>query len=236
MRKFNLAAAAIILVLAASVAVAQDSKSSSTKEPTIEELFLKSAKFLGLREQAFSDDYEVKMDALGELEKMIGDSGSSKDAAQIEFILEYLSMEGSLHIVRENKRQINNFFEVRRKATELLGKLGTPDAMRACIMVLLSDQDPNVKSEAAFALGVIGLNDNNEAVNAIVFALQKDDPAHPNPNFGMAVCLALEKIGKKTGGIKDPAAYRALVKIAQGSYDKTTKAKAMQVLDALGLD
>jgi hypothetical protein len=35
------------------------------------------------------------------------------------------------------------------------------------------------------------------------------------------------------GGIKDPAAYRTLVKIAQGNYLRTVKNKALQVLETL---
>ena len=64
--------------------------------------------------------------------------------------------------------------------------------------------------------GVIGMNDNNEVVQALAFVYNKEDPSKPDNNFGYALCLAMEKLAKKTGGIKDPAAYQMLVKIAQG--------------------
>jgi hypothetical protein len=225
--------AAVLTVWAVSPAFSQDAKASTTKELTIEELFLKSVEFQILREKAFSDDYEIKMNALDDLERMIKDNGVGGNSAQVEFVLEYLSMEGSLHIVREDRRQVNNFPEVRRRAAGMLGKLATPQAMRALITVLLGDQEPMVKAEAAYGLGEIGLNENNEAVEAIAFALDRQDPSKPDSNFAFAICLAMEKIGQKTGGIKDPTAYRALVKIAQGNYNRTTKAKAMQVLDIM---
>jgi hypothetical protein len=236
MRKSKVSIAVIIVILAVSagtIAFGQDAKSTSAKELTIEELFLKSVEFQILREKAFSDDYEIKMSALDDLDKMIANNGVGDNSAQVEFVLEYLAMEGSLHIVREDKRQINNFPEVRRRAAGMLGRLGTPEAMRGLITVLLGEQEPMVKAEAAYALGVIGLNQNNEASEAIAFALDREDPTKPDSNFAFAICLALEKIGKKTGGIKGQSAYRALVKIAQGNYNKTTKAKALQVLDTM---
>jgi hypothetical protein len=45
--------------------------------------------------------------------------------------------------------------------------------------------------------------------------------------------LAFEKLARATGGLKDPAAFRALVKISQGNYLATVKAKALAVLEAM---
>jgi hypothetical protein len=136
-------------------------------------------------------------------------------------------------MVRENKRQINYFPEVRRRAANMLGKLGTPEAQKALINVLLGDDEPMVKAEAAYGLGTIGLNDNNETTQALAFAFDKEDPGKPDNNYAFAVALAMEKLGKKSGGVKDPAAYRTLVKIAQGNYIRSVKLKAMQVLDSM---
>jgi hypothetical protein len=225
--------AVILVIFAATFAFAQDTKTSTSKELTIEELFLKSVEFQILREKAFSDDYAVKMNALDNLEKMLKDKGVGDNKTQVEFVLEYLSMEGSLHIVREDRRQVNNFPEVRRRAAGLLGQLSTPEALRALVTVLLGDEEPMVKAEAAYGIGVIGLNDKNEAVEALAFALDREDPTKPDSNFAFAICLAIEKICQKTGGTTDPTAYRTLVKIAQANFNKTTKAKALQVIDSM---
>jgi hypothetical protein len=203
------------------------------KEITIEELFLKSVEMQILREKAFSEDYEIKLSALDDLEKKI-DSGSFKtDDQQVEFVAEYLALEGSGHITRQEGHQINDFPEVRRRAAALLGRLGTDDAKNALVRVLFIDQDPMVKAEAAYGLGVIGLNKDNEVVQALAFAYNREDPTRPDNNFGYALCLAVEKIAKKTGGISEPRAYQMLVKIAQGNYLRTVKTKALQVLDEL---
>ena len=205
-----------------------------SREITIEELFLKSIEFQILREKAASDDFDIKMSALDDLDKRIAAGASSSDAAQIEFVLEYLAMEGSGRISRENGRQVNNFPEVRRRAANLLGKIGTEEAKNALVRVLLIDDEPIVKAEAAYALGNLGMNQNNEVVQAIEFAYNMEDPTQPDQNFGYAISLAIEKLAQKTpGGIKDPEAYRLLVKIAQGNYLRTVKAKALQVLDEL---
>lgn len=207
---------------------------SGSKEITIEELFLKSIEFQILREKAASDDLEIKLSALEDLEKRINAGVSGADAAQVEFVLEYLAMEGSGRISRESGHQINNFPEVRRRAANLLGRVGTEESKDALVRVLLIDDEPIVKAEAAYALGNLGMNPNNEVVQAIEFAYNMEDPQTPDQNFGYAISLAIEKLAQKTpGGLKDPDAYRLLVKIAQGNYLRTVKAKALQVLDEL---
>lgn len=207
---------------------------SASREITIEELFLKSVEFQILREKASSDDFEIKMSALDDLEKRVASGVSGSDTAQVEFVLEYLAMEGSGRISRENGRQVNNFPEVRRRAVGLLGKVGTEESKDALVRALLIDEEPIVKAEAAYALGVLGMNQRNEVVQALEFAYNREDPSSPDQNFGYAVSLAIEKLAQKTpGGLKDPVAYRLLVKIAQGNYLRTVKMKALQVLDEL---
>ena len=209
-------------------------QSQGSREMTIEELFLKSIEFQILREKAASDDREIKLSALDDLEKRITAGLSSSDAAQVEFVLEYLGLEGSGRISRQSGHKINDFPEVRRRAAELLGRVGTEEAKDALIRILLIDDEPMVKAEAAYALGTLGMNQNNETVQAIEFAYNMEDPQQPDQNFGYAISLAIEKLAQKTpGGLKDPEAYRLLVKIAQGNYLRTVKVKALQVLDEL---
>ncbi len=229
--KILLMACAFLFAMALSIPLSAQKKTGD-KELTIEELFLKSVEFQIVREKAFSEDYDMKMNALDDLDKKINDGSVGDNAAQVQFVLEYLSLEGTARMVRENKRQINYFPEVRRRAANMLGKLGTPEAQKALINVLLGDVEPMVKAEAAYGIGSIGLNENNEATQAIAFAYDKEDPSKPDNNYAFAVALAMEKLGKKSG-VKDPAAYRTLVKIAQGNYIRSVKLKAMQVLESM---
>jgi HEAT repeat protein len=226
-------AAAVLIGALASPLGAQESKPSGSKELTIEEMFLQNIEFQILRERAFSDDRELKMGVLDDLDKKITDGSIGDSKIQVEFVLEYLAMEGTTHTVREDGRLVNDFPDVRRRAANMLGKLGGPESTRALMTVLLSDNEPMVKAEAVYGLGVIGINDANETVNAIAFAFDREDPTKPDNNYAYAIVLAIEKLSQKVGGIKDPAAYRTLVKIAQGNYLRTVKNKALQVLETL---
>ena len=203
------------------------------RELTVEELYLKNIEFQILREKAFADDRELKMLVLDDLEKMIDEGSVGEDDIQIELILEYLAMEGTFRRVLESKRLVNYFPEVRRRSANLLGRLGGEEAKDALITVLIKDNEAMVRAEAAYGLGVIGKNDQNKVVEALLYALEQENPELPDNNFAYAVCLALEKIAKASNGIREPEIYRALVRIAQGNYIRTVKRKALQTLDEM---
>ncbi len=225
-----------ILIIFPLYVFAQDNSNNNGKKKqlTVEELYLKNIEFQIMKEKAFSGDRDMKLNVLNDLEKQINEGKVGPNDLDVEFILEYLAMEGSTRKVIENKRLVNYFPEVRRRACNLLGKLGGERAKDALLTVLLNDPEPMVKSEAAYALGEIGLNKNGEVVKALLFALNHQDPRKADNNFAYAIILAIEKIAKKNGGIKDPEAYRALVKIADGqSYIRVVRNKALQVLDEL---
>jgi hypothetical protein len=222
--------ATVIALAAGLLAAPLLGAQAAEKELTVEELYLRDIEFQVLSEKAFSSDPELKISVLEEIEKMIED-GQVKDRNKVEFVLEYLAMEGTARRIRENARLVNYFPEVRRRAANLLGRLGGEEARAALVSVLVIDDEPMVKAEAAYALGVIGTDEGS--VKAILFTLEREDPSMPDNNLGYAICLALEKIAKKNGGLKEPEAYRALVRIAQGPYIKTVKQKALSTLEEL---
>ena len=110
---------------ASALSAQQAASPAPQKEITIEELFLQSVEFQILREKAFSGDYDIKMSALDDLEKKVNDGSYKGNDQQVEFVLEYLAMEGSARTTREAGRLVNNFPEVRRRAANLLGRVGT---------------------------------------------------------------------------------------------------------------
>jgi HEAT repeat protein len=209
---------------------------STDRELTVEELYLRDIEFQILSEKAFSDSRDIKLDVLDEIEAMI-EAGSVDDPDKVEFVLEYLGMEGTARRVRESARLINYYPEVRRRAANLLGRLGGERAKNALVSILLIDDEPMVKAEAAYALGLIGANNGNEVVRALLFTLENEDPQMPDNNLAYAVCLAVEKIVEANNGDLEPAAYadlaRTLVHIAQGNYIKTVRRKALQTLEVL---
>jgi len=226
-------AATLLLILAAVFLGAQSSPTPG-KELTIEEKFLqKSIELQVLKEQAFAPEYDSKMIALDDITEKLSKGSLGSEAADLEFILEYLAMEGTSHTVREGLRLANYFPDVRRRAAELLGKVRTEQAKNALITVLLNDDEPMVKAQAAYSLGELGMNENNEVAAALVFAVDREDHTRADNNWGYAMALAFEKLHQKTGGLKYPGAFRALVKISQGNYLATVRQKALQVLEAM---
>jgi hypothetical protein len=226
-------AATLLLILAAAFLGAQSSQTTG-KELTIEEKFLqKSIELQVLKEQAFAPEYDSKMIALDDITEKISKGSLGSEAADLEFILEYLAMEGTSHTVREGLRLANYFPDVRRRAAELLGKVRTEQSKNALITVLLNDDEPMVKAQAAYSLGELGMNENNEVAAALVFAVDREDHTRADNNWGYAMALAFEKLHQKTGGLKYPGAFRALVKISQGNYLATVRQKALQVLDEM---
>jgi HEAT repeat protein len=225
----------VFVVVGLGVAVLLGAQSTE-RELTVEELYLRDIEFQILSEKAFSDSREIKLDVLDEIEDMI-EEGTVDDPDKVEFVLEYLGMEGTARRVRESARLINYYPEVRRRAANLLGRLGGDRAKDALVSILLIDDEPMVKAEAAYALGVIGTNEGNEVVRALLYTLETEDPQMPDNNLAYAVCLAVEKIVEANDGDLDSAAYadlaRTLVRIAQGNYIKTVRRKALQTLEVL---
>ena len=226
----------LVLVAAGLTVAVLLGAQSTDRELTVEELYLRDIEFQILSEKAFSDSREIKLDVLDEIEAMI-EEGSVDDPDKVEFVLEYLGMEGTARRVRESARLINYYPEGRRRSANLLGRLGGERAKNALVSILLIDDEPMVKAEAAYALGLIGMNDGNEVVRALLFTLENEDPQMPDNNLAYAVCLAVEKIVEANDGNLEPAAYadlaRTLVHIAQGNYIKTVRRKALQTLEVL---
>jgi HEAT repeat protein len=226
----------LLLVAAGLTAAVLLGAQSTERELTVEELYLRDIEFQILSEKAFSNSREIKLDVLDEIEVMI-EEGTVDDPDKVEFVLEYLGMEGTARRVRESARLINYYPEVRRRSANLLGRLGGERAKNALVSILLIDDEPMVKAEAAYALGLIGMNDGNEVVRALLYTLENEDPQMPDNNLAYAVCLAVEKIVEANDGNLEPAAYadlaRTLVHIAQGNYIKTVRRKALQTLEVL---
>jgi hypothetical protein len=178
----------------------------------------------------------MKLLVLDNIQKMVEEGGVSANDTQYVFMLEYLAMEGITHTVREGgggARILNAFPDVRRQACNLLGRIGGAAAADALLTVLVRDNEYMVKSEAAYGLGQIGIDKNGAVLETLVYTLDRMDPTRPDNNFAMAVVLAIEKLAAKNNGLRDPAAYRTLVKIASGNYIRTVKQKALQTLEAL---
>ncbi len=233
MEKKFLTTVLIAFLLSPILLYAQNSSGNTKKEKTVEELFLQSVQMTVIGEQAVSPERESKLKALDFIDEMISNGKASSNSSDIHSILDYLSLTGTGVTYRENGLLINNFPEVRRRACEELGKLGGESSKDSLINILLTDKEPMVLSEAAFALGKIGLNKNNQVSQALSYAILNQDIMLPDNNFAFAVLLAFDKLIKSNHGLRDPTVLRAIIRIQNGNYIKKVKAKAQEVLETL---
>lgn len=208
-------------------------QSGSEGELTIEEVYLQNAEIRIIREQALSEDRGMKLLALDNIQEMLDDGKLSTGAPDAHLILDYLAGEGLIRMVRENQQLVNYYPEVRRRAAEILGQLGGEKSKDTLLNVLRSDIEPMVLAETVYALGKIGINENNQTSQVIAATVLAQDAVNPDDNFAFASLLAFEKLADANGGLTDSTALEAVVRMAQGNYNRTVKQKAFQVLENL---
>lgn len=222
-----------ILLFIALIPFSIPAQEETEEEITVEERYLRNIEIGIIREQAVSLDRGTKLMALDNLQEMVDEGKIDENSAEALYLLDYLAMEGISRQVRMSGRLINYFPMVRRKAANILGQIGGETAKNTLIDVLEEDNEPMVKSEAVYALGQIGLNEEEEVARAIAYEVMNQNIVAPDDNFAFAVLLSFDKIAEANGGIKEPAVYLALIQIAQGNYVKTVREKALEVMDNL---
>jgi len=228
-----IAGTAVLLLLVLALFPCILSAQEKDSEITVEERYLENIEIGIIREQAVTLDRDSKLLALDNLQEMVEDGKISEDSAEALYLLDYLAMEGISRQVRMSGRLINYFPMVRKKAANILGQIGGETAKNTLLDVLESDTEPMVKSEAVYALGQIGLNEDEEVSRVIAYEIMNQNVVAPDDNFAFAVMLAFEKLAEANGGIKEPAVYLALIQISQGNYIRAVREKALEVMDNL---
>jgi HEAT repeat protein len=223
----------IVLFFCANVLIAQENGNGDNTEKTIEELYLQNAEMSVIRQQAVTVDREMKLLALDNMEQLIEEGKVTEDSADALYLLDYLAMEGISREVRVNGRLINYFPEVRRKAANLLGKVGGDTAKTTLLDVIDKDNEPMVLAEAAYGLGEIGINDNDEVALVLADRISEQSIVAPDDNLAFAVLLAFEKIAEANGGLNNPDVFNAIIQIAQGNYIREVRRKALDVMNKL---
>ena len=230
---FIIIAILMVVLINFSIFPQDDSQTNQEREITVEELYLRNIEFQILKEKAFAGGRDMKLQALDDLEDMIEGDRVMDDNSQIAFVLEYLAFEGTTRKVRMSNRLVNDFPEVRRKASELLGQIGGERAKDVLLTVLLQDEEPMVKSQAAYSLGLIGINNNEEVGRIMAHVLNGMTNTNPDNNFAFATLYAFEKIAEKNNGIRDALVFQSIIGVAQGNYIDIVKSKALQLLDSM---
>jgi hypothetical protein len=94
----------------------------------------------------------------------------------------------------------------------------------------LADNEPMVLTEVVKSLAKIGINDNDETVNAISWIVTRFDVLNPDNLLALSALEAYEKLAETGSGIKDPAVIRTIIRIAEGNYIKPVQERAREVL------
>ncbi len=202
-------------------------------QKTVEESYLQSSlETMIIKEQAQSESRDMKLVALQYARQAI-DAGRKND--DIRNSLEYLALETSNLVIRSGGtgRVLNDFPDVRAKACDYLADFPSEDTKNALVRVVLSDDEPMVLSAAIRSLGKIGINDNDDVTQDIAYIVNRYDVLQPDNSLAFESLVAFERLNDKLGGLRDPSAIRAIIKIAGGNYISPVKQRAVALLDKI---
>ncbi|MDR2803030.1 MAG: HEAT repeat domain-containing protein [Treponema sp.] len=205
--------------------------STGAQELSIEESYLQeSVEMMIIREQARANDREGKLLALEYIKQQIEGGNDSKE---VQALLAYMALEGVLNKIRGDGRVTNNFPDIRIKAVEYLGDLKVKEASETLIRVLLIDNEPSVVSTAVRSLAKLGFNENNYALNAILYVFTEYDTSRPNNVLALAVIDTCDKFSQNEDA-KNPAIYSTLLHISNNAaYIKPVRDYAGKTLAKL---
>lgn len=229
----HLGAFVVIVALVSSPVWSQSTTTSTGGERTVEESYLQDPlETIIIREQAYSDSKDMKLVALQYIRQSVEQGRTSPEVRKS---LEYLASETTLTVVRSAGvgRTLNNYPDIRREACLLLGEFKTQESKDTLLKVALTDNEPMVIAAAIRSIGKIGLMDGDDVTQTIAFIINRYDILLPDNSLAFESLVALDALAEKNNGIKDPAAIRAILRIADGNYITPVKQKAMELLAKL---
>ncbi len=147
-------------------------------------------------------------------------SESGSNGANVVDALVFGLQQGTLNVQREYSKVTNDFIDVRAASAKLLGGIGDPMALQYLYISLRYDHDQHVKSSAAYAIGVIGLN---ESIDYIVRTIKSADNSGSDDKLIISCIEAIGEIGGQDG-------FGALIETLRGDYSKNVKMAARESL------
>lgn len=210
--------------------VQKNNTSSNTKsESSVEDEYFSDMDGVVILSLANSDEYDNKLTAMQFLEDAVDNGNVSEDVMKA---LNQLAGEGISTQARTNGRLMNNFPDIRRRACLALGKVKTEEAKNYLVKVTLAENEPMVIAAAVNSLGEIGINGNDEVVDAIAYANRRNQILNPTSSLAFEVISAYEKLAENTSNKK--IVIDSLTKIAADyHYATPVRNRAMKVLKAI---
>ena len=184
-----------VFVASAMMLVAGFAFAQSEKESSVESEYLNDVDGDIIMTLAESDEYDNKLVALQYLQAALEEGNTSDSVIQA---LDRLAGEGLTTQSRTNGRLSNNFPEIRREACKLMAKVPTEHSKNTLISIAVADNEPMVIAAAVKSLGEIGINENDEAVDAIAFANRRNQVLNPTSSLALEVLNAFEMLADST--------------------------------------
>lgn len=198
-------------------------------ESSVEDEYLSEIDGVVILSLAQSDEYDNKLVAMQFLEDAVDSGNINEDVMKA---LNQLAGEGISTQTRTNGRLMNNFPDIRRRACLALGKVKTEESKNYLLKVTLAENEPMVIAAAVSSLGKIGINGNDEVVDAIAFANRRNQVLNPTSSLAFEVIEAYQKLAENTNNKK--IVIDSLTKIAADyHYASPVRTKAMKVLKSL---
>ena len=184
-----------VFIASAMMLVAGFAFAQSEKESSVESEYLNDVDGDIIMTLAESDEYDNKLVAIQYLQSALEDGNTSDAVIQA---LDRLAGDGLTTQNRTNGRLTNNFPEIRREACKLMAKVPTEHSKNMLISIAVADNEPMVIAAAVKSLGEIGINENDEAVDAIAFANRRNQVLNPTSSLALEVLNAFEMLGDST--------------------------------------
>lgn len=211
-----------VLALSASV-FAQNQNVQKNKESSVESEYLNDVDSEIIMSLAESDEYDNKLVALQYLTNALNDGNTSEGVIKA---LDKLAGEGLTNQSRTNGRLMNNYPDIRREACLLMSKVPTEHSKNTLVNIAVADGEPMVVAAAVHSLADIGINDNDEVVEAIAFANRRNEVLNPTSSLALETLNAFEILADSTENKKtmiDSIAriasdYRYVTPVRQKAY------------------
>ncbi|MBQ0167330.1 MAG: HEAT repeat domain-containing protein [Treponema sp.] len=188
-RKF-ISILAVLMIISGALLFADD-----RTETTAEEDYLSTYNNIVIKNYACKDDYDSKLFALQKIEEVLdGNSSGKRDLTEVKEVLTELAGEGILVQARTSGHLDNNFPDVRAKACELLGRIGSPESAEILEKVVLADVEPRVVSAAVKAMSNLEGAQYDSIVETIAWAEKKYSLLNPTSSLAYEILAAYEKI------------------------------------------
>ncbi|MGP1438082.1 MAG: HEAT repeat domain-containing protein [Treponema sp.] len=216
----------LFIVFFVTVSVSAFAQNNDESLMTVEEAYLNSIEGVIIKEMVTSEGRDTKLVALQYIQDAIE---KGKISADIERALDSLATVGLSTVIYENGRAMNNYPDIRIKACELLGKMGTKEAMKTLVRVMYADNEPSVVTAAVHSVGELGFNDGDEAIDMINWINRKFDVINPTSSLALEILNTYEKILSKVENKKPMV--EGIMRIASNyNYVTPVREKALALL------